>query len=79
MVHIRLWTTAVGRGWSKAGTYLPFAVGLLWVIASIVLPSPTRASSVLLNDIDPAAVGYLGIECGFLLVLRGVYWVRGRA
>ncbi len=70
MVHLRVVSMALGRWWRPGVAVLPYPVGLLWIVAPLLVPSPTRASTLLLGYLDPAAAVYLAVELLCLILWR---------
>ncbi len=79
MVHLRVFSMALARWWHPGGALLPYPVGLLWIVTALLIPSPTRASMLLVNYLDPMAAGYLGLELLCLVLWRVVGAQRPRS
>lgn len=79
LIHVDILGEGAQRHWdypATRGVVAGSAAGL-WFIAALLIATPATASYFLLSWLDPAALGYLGIETALLLFLAIKRCMRG--
>lgn len=71
LIHIDLMGEGVRHRWPSSATrpVVAGSVTLAWFVAALLIRTPATASTLLLSELDPIALGYLGIEALLLMIV----------